>query len=141
MFPRKLKTTHKYNAKKTSIDGVTFDSALESRIYLVLKANNITPELQTEFVLQDGFRFDNKAIRPIKYKADFVLKTNKHTFVLDAKGMILPEAKLKAKLFMYKHNNVIIYLKSAKQAQLFCELLFDGKSPVEIKNLLNKKDK
>jgi len=143
MFPRKSKTAgrHKYNARKTSVDGITFDSALEARVYTILKANGLSPELQKEYILQDSFKFDNETIRAIKYKSDFVIHHNKHTYILDAKGMLLPEAKLKAKLLLKSVGNVVIYIKSGKQAQIFCELLFSGKTPTEIKKQINKKGK
>lgn len=129
--------TNKYNAKKTSVDGVVFDSALESKVYIILKANGLSPELQKEFVLQDGFRFDGEYIRPILYRSDFVITHSGNTYILDAKGMVLPESKLKAKL-MLKLGHVVIYLKSAKKAQQFCEMLFSGKPPSEMRKVFNK---
>ena len=73
------KKYNKYHNKKTAIDGITFDSLKEGRRYTELK------QLQTEgfikefacqpvFVLQEGYRrSDGKAIRPIKYIADFLV--------------------------------------------------------------------
>jgi hypothetical protein len=134
MFPKR----HKYNAKKTSVNGITFDSTLESKIYLLLLANGFTPSLQNEFILQEGFRFDGEMIRPIAYRADFVINHDNKVYVVDAKGMILSDAKLKAKM-MLARGYPVIYLTSLKKAQQFCELVLSGKSPAELRRTFNKK--
>jgi hypothetical protein len=87
----------KYKAKKqitrstkVKIDGVQFQSKLESHMYLLLKANNITNGYEsTKFTIIDSFISDhcsyektptkkylhdrgNKKILPITYTPDFV---------------------------------------------------------------------
>ncbi len=66
----------KYNNKKVTIDGHKFDSLKESRRYLVLRCKQEQGiiselELQPTFVLQEKYRLNGKAIRAIKYIADF----------------------------------------------------------------------
>jgi len=68
---------NKYNARKTEIDGYTFDSKKEARRYgelcLLVKAGEITDlTVHPKFVLQEGFiDRDGKKIQPITYSADF----------------------------------------------------------------------
>ena len=96
----------KYRAKKTEIDGITFDSKREAERYcelkLMQKAGLINQlELQPKFVLQEGFKKNGKAIRPITYKADFMYWDNKlkQTIIEDVKGFETKEFKLKRKIF------------------------------------------
>lgn len=136
--PINSKPKHKYNAKASVVDGIKFDSRLEANVYKVLKTNNLNPELQKKFLIQPGFSDNGKKIRPIEYVADFVLNCNNETYVLDAKGMLLPEAKLKYKLLLYRGIR-LIYIKSIKSANLFCSLLSEGKTSFEIQQILKQK--
>lgn len=66
----------KYNARKTVVDGITFDSKKEARRYselkLMEKAGEIYDlELQPRFLLQDKFRYKGKPFRKVEYVADF----------------------------------------------------------------------
>ncbi len=95
----------KYNAKKTVVDEIKFDSKAESRRYSELmlkhKANLISkPILQYEFEVTAG----------IKYKCDFLYYDyEKKSFVVeDVKGKHTPEYKLKKKL-MKEHLKIEIY--------------------------------
>lgn len=97
---------NKYNAKKTVVDGITFDSKREAEVYSQLKADGVKFDRQVEFILQEGFTDgQNRKQRPIKYIADFVIMdwNNKIEKVIDVKGMVLPEFKLKQKLFAHKY--------------------------------------
>ena len=124
-------TKTKFNAVKVEYDGRKFDSKLECNIYKVLK-ERLVPHgfeigFQPLFILQDKFRFEGHIIRPITYKADFVItKFNEKTWfdtyaVIDAKGLETPEFKLKRKLFIKKYGFDIVILKSMKQANLWCD--------------------
>jgi hypothetical protein len=88
---------NKYNAKKTRVDGILFDSKHESEVYLQLKALRAAGKvkdfsLQPEFILQEGFRAwfngnSRKWIQPIKYKADFrVILPDGTEEIWEAKG-------------------------------------------------------
>ena len=68
---------NKYNARKTTVCGRTFDSRREAEIYLDLLSRKQAGEvlrigLQPQYTLLEGFR-DNtgKKQRPITYTADF----------------------------------------------------------------------
>ena len=108
----------KYNNKKTVIDGITFDSRDESLYYEALKdmkAKGLIKdfELQPEFILQEGFEKDEKKYRAIKYTADFrVLTNNDYSYIVDVKGMLTTEFKIKMKLFNYKYPNIELRLIS-----------------------------
>lgn len=85
----------KYNAQKTNVDDITFDSKAEAKRYgelmLLYKAKKIgKPILQYEFELSAG----------IKYRCDFlyICFENRNFVVEDVKGVKTPEYKLKKKL-------------------------------------------
>lgn len=118
-------TKTKFNAVKVEYDGRKFDSKLECNIYKVLK-ERLTPNykigFQPSFVLQEKFEFDGHIIRPITYKADFVIyKDIEAKAVIDAKGMETNEFKIKRKIFIRKYGYDIVILKSMKQANLWCD--------------------
>ena len=108
----------KYNNKKTVFDGITFDSKDESLYYQALKdmKNNGSIkdfELQPKFLLQEGFEKDGKKYKPIKYIADFrVINNNDSFYVVDIKGMLTTEFKIKLKLFNYKYPDIELKLIS-----------------------------
>jgi len=97
----------KYNNVKVVVDGHTFDSGLEARVYGDLKLRERNHEikhleLQPVFLLQDGFK-DNtgKKHRAITYIADFMYTDRMGTtWVVDAKGVETETFKLKMKLFL-----------------------------------------
>ena len=94
----------KYGAKKTTVNGITFDSKLESERYeqlmLLEKADEITGlQLQVEFQILKGWKSPDtgEKIRSKNYVADFVYidnATNKMV-VEDTKGMETAEFRLK----------------------------------------------
>lgn len=83
---------NKYNARKTVVDGITFDSQKEAEYYCQLKlrkkAGEITDfELQPVFILQEKYRLNGKTIRAMKYKADFkVFYPDGRVEIVDVKG-------------------------------------------------------
>jgi hypothetical protein len=94
---------NKFNAKKTEVDGITFDSREEARRFTVLKESERCGEiheltLQPSWVLQTGFRFCGKAVRPITYKADFMYRDGDTMVIEDVKGHRTPAYRIKAKL-------------------------------------------
>ena len=99
----------KYNAKKTTIDGITFDSKKESERYAELKLlerageiNNL--RLQPRFVLQPAFEKNGKRYRKIEYVADFAYEEGGKTVVEDVKGMKTDVYKIKKKMFEYAYD-------------------------------------
>lgn len=103
---------HKYNAKKTVVDGIKFDSKKEAERYKELKALELVGkidrlELQPRFLLQDGFRYEGKAIRKIEYVADFLYRdlSTYELVVEDVKGVKTDVYKLKKKLFLKRYGD------------------------------------
>lgn len=109
---------NKYGNKKTTIDGLTFDSQKEARIWqrLVLEAKaGIITGLQRQVAYEFPDNFGNvirhvKSKRPVKYVADFVYIKNGQKIVADAKGFRTAEYKLKAALMKSLLNIEILEL-------------------------------
>jgi len=95
----------KYWAEKNVVDGIKFDSKVESDYYLYLKSLGKEFTLQPKYILQDKFiNNQGENIRPIHYVADFAYDD----IVVDIKGMPTSDAKLKRKLFMYKYPHLTL---------------------------------
>lgn len=105
----KEKKKNKYNAIKTVVDGVTFDSIGESRRYVYLKNSEklgfiSSLELQPRYV----FVINDRPImmkserypkgRKLSYTADFRYNENGNVIVEDFKGKYLPISKIKVAL-------------------------------------------
>ena len=103
---------NKYNNKKTIVDGIKFDSEMESHYYIYLKHLKEIGEvvdfiLQPTFLLQEGFNLNGKRIRAITYKADFrVIYKDGHEEVIDVKGKLTEEFKIKRKILLYKYRDI-----------------------------------
>lgn len=95
----------KYWAEKNVVDGIKFDSKVESDYYLYLKSLGKEFTLQPKYLLQEKFiNNQGENIRPIHYVADFAYDD----IVVDIKGMPTSDAKLKRKLFMKLYPNLIL---------------------------------
>ena len=103
---------NKYKNKKTMVDGIKFDSEMESHYYLYLKQLKEMGEvvdfiLQPAYLLQEGFDLNGKRIRPITYRADFkVIYKDGHEEVIDVKGKLTEEFKIKRKMLLYKYRDI-----------------------------------
>lgn len=104
----------KFNAVKTVLDGIKFDSKGEARRYaelqLMERGGLISRlERQPEFVLQEAF-IDSagEKHRAIKYRADFRYLENGRIIIEDFKGRPTPEFKMKAKLFRFMFPDVTL---------------------------------
>ena len=102
----------KYNAKKTVVDGIEFDSAKEAKRYAKLSALEDAGKiqglrLQVPFELLPSFECDGVKYRGMKYVADFVYYRDGKVVVEDCKGFKTAEYKLKKKLMAYiNHVNI-----------------------------------
>ena len=102
----------KFHNKKTIVDGILFDSQMESHYYLYLKELKeqgvvVDFKLQPVFILQEGFSKDGKRIQPIKYIADFEVTYNDgHVEIIDVKGKITEAFKIKRNILLYKYRDV-----------------------------------
>ena len=105
----------KYNNKKVSIDGRTFDSKLEASRYVQLKRleeGGVITGLQC----QVPFALEINGHLICKYIADFAyVDIDKHRVIEDAKGMRTREYQLKRKLMRAIHGiDVIEYRREKK---------------------------
>lgn len=99
----------KYHAKKTCVDGITFDSRREADRYLVLKSmeeDGVIEDLrrQVRYELVPAFDVDGKHYRPVYYVADFTYREHGHEVIEDVKGMKTDVYRLKAKLVAYRYG-------------------------------------
>lgn len=106
----------KFFNQKTVVDGITFDSKMESQYYLHLKKMKDEGfvreiELQPRYLLIPSFQKKGKTIRKMEYIADFLI-TYKDGFqlVVDVKGMLTDSFKIKQKLFDYLHPKIELRL-------------------------------
>lgn len=89
----------KYHNRKTSVDGIRFDSKKEAKRYLELKILEKAGAIkdlrrQVPYVLINKSRYG----RAIKYVADFVYYEDNKLVVEDVKGVKTPVYKLKKRL-------------------------------------------
>ena len=113
----KFKKSSKFGAKKTIVDGITFDSKWESERYGQLKAME-RGGIVTDLKLQVKYDIVINDIKICKYIADFVCKEESpdgkiKEIVEDAKGFETPEFKLKKKLMKAVHG-IDIFLSKKK---------------------------
>ena len=103
---------NKYKNKKTIVDGIKFDSEMESHYYIYLKhlkeiGEVVDFEMQPTYLLQEGFNLNGKRIRAITYKADFkVIYKDGHEEVIDVKGKLTEEFKIKRKMLLYRYRDI-----------------------------------
>ncbi|MBQ0066830.1 MAG: DUF1064 domain-containing protein [Phascolarctobacterium sp.] len=103
---------NKYHSRKTTIDGITFDSRKEANYYcqlrMLLKGKVIKGfRRQVKFELQEGYTRNGEKVRPIYYVADFVVEYKDRVEVVDVKGMRTDVYKLKKKLLLKKYPEMI----------------------------------
>jgi len=103
--------THKYNACKTEVEGILFDSKRESERYRELKLLESAGEisalrLQPKYLILDSFMYRGHKVRPTFYIADFEYQENGKIITEDVKGMATAVFNLKAKLFKYCYGNI-----------------------------------
>lgn len=99
----------KYHARKTTVDGIAFDSKREADRYLVLKGmeedgaiENLRRQVRYELV--PAFDVDGRHYRPVYYVADFVYVEDGKEVVEDVKGMRTDVYRLKSKLFARRYG-------------------------------------
>lgn len=104
----------KYHAKKTVVDGITFDSRREADRYLVLKGMEEEGAIedlrrQVRYELIPAFDVDGKHYRPVFYVSDFTYidRETGEEIVEDVKGMRTDVYRLKSKLFARRYGKAI----------------------------------
>lgn len=108
----------KYRARKTTIDGIQFDSKKEANRYCELNLLESAGEikylqLQPRFTLQESFKYQGKTERKIEYVADFMYEEKDGQVVVeDTKGFKTDVYKLKRKLFLKKYGDMYKFIES-----------------------------
>lgn len=103
----------KFHAKKTTVDGFTFDSKREAARYgelkLLERAGKIRDlQRQVRVELVPPFNCDGKHFRGIYYVVDFTYTDSEGSEVWeDVKGMKTPVYLLKRKLVAYRYRKII----------------------------------
>lgn len=106
---------NKYHNVKTKVNNITFDSKLEAKRYIELKAlekkgliKDLT--LQPSYELIPSFKKDDKTFRKTCYIADFSYFSNElgKVVVEDTKGFSNDTYKLKRKMFEYLYKDLTI---------------------------------
>lgn len=105
----------KFHSRKTTVDGITFDSKREAKRYSELKLLERSGAIsdlrrQVRYELIPAFDADGKHYRSATYIADFTYtdaKTGKK-IVEDVKGMRTDVYKLKAKMFAWRYGVSIL---------------------------------
>lgn len=94
----------KYGAVKTTVDGITFDSAKEAKRYGELKLLERAGKIDS-LVLQPVFEIfvdvsqdGDRRVRICDYRADFQYYRKRERIVEDVKGMKTPVYRIKKKL-------------------------------------------
>ena len=102
----------KYKSQSITLDGIRFQSKDEAKYYELLKRKKargeiLNFELQPKYVLQLGFTYFGKNVRPIHYIGDFLIYHLDGTEeVIDIKGYATAEALNKRKMMQYTHQNL-----------------------------------
>ena len=103
---------HKYNAKKTKIDGITFASRKEADYYNELclrkRARDIKDfSLQPKFILLYDFVHGGKKYKGISYTADFKIEHNDGTSeIIECKGFKTKDYILRKKLLLSQYPDL-----------------------------------
>lgn len=102
----------KYNAKKVIVDGIEFDSVIESSYYKLLKDSELqgvikTFEIKKEYVLIPKFEKNGKKYRSITYTPDFIVYHNDgRVEAIETKGFMTQASELRIKLFNYTYQDI-----------------------------------
>lgn len=105
------------NATPTSVEGITFRSKLESKVYNILKENGFFPRYEEQTVtLLEGFYPNNnyfidgeiktRKLLAITYTPDFIFEHKGYTIYLEVKGWANDTYAIKRKLFCNYVNSM-----------------------------------
>lgn len=89
----------KYKAKRTEVDGITFDSKAEAEFYQYLRFLERKSKGQLEIISMQPKVYLTEA--KILYKPDFLIREINDLVYIDVKGMTTPVFNLKARLWVH----------------------------------------
>ncbi len=101
----------KYHARRSVVDGLSFDSQAEAMRYCQLKLMQEAGAIQgltthPRYLLQDKFSYRGKVERAIFYEADFAYTENGASVIEDTKGVKTEAYKIKRKLFLKAYPEI-----------------------------------
>jgi hypothetical protein len=101
----KPKRTNKFNAKRTLVDGICFDSKAEAAYYAALKLRERAGEV-CDVEMQRPYSLTVNGLLVATYRADFVFWDiqARRRRVIDVKGAMTPVFRLKQKLMRACHK-------------------------------------
>lgn len=109
----------KYNNTKKTVDGITFDSIIEARRYIILKARleagTISDlRLQPHYTIMEGYKdLSGTYIRPVQYIADFsYIDEDGKRIVEDVKGVRTEAYAIKRKLIRDRFGVDVVEITS-----------------------------
>ncbi len=106
------------NAVVVEAGNIRFASKLEKHFYDRLIFYSIPFYFQRRVQLQPGFDFEGKRVRPIYMVPDFYFDWEYSVY--DTKGWATDVAKLKWKMFRYRHRGTsmrVVHVKDVKEAE------------------------
>ena len=112
---------NKYNARKTTVYGITFDSKREAEWYMMLREKLRLGEIkhlecQPTYTLLEGF-WDNqeKPQKPITYTPDFLVEYDDgRREVIEVKGVRTRDYALRKKLFLHMMRGTDIVFREVR---------------------------
>lgn len=115
------KKANKYNARKTTVCGRTFDSKREAEWYMMLREKLRLGEIkhlecQPTYALLEGFR-DNqgKPQKPITYTPDFLVEYDDgRREVIEVKGVRTRDYLLRKKMFLHMMRDTDIIFREVR---------------------------
>lgn len=139
---------NKLNARKKTIDGITFDSGLEADYYVYLKeqkANNLIYDFQVKpdtYELVPEFTKNGKKYNRVTYTPDFKIYESPSKFYLvDTKGFRTDVFIIKNKLFNYIYPDLELKLICRDKYGKFVTIEEKAKQEREHKKKLRKREK
>ena len=115
--------------KKVEVDGILFDSGLESKHYLYLKQHPKIKivKLQETFMLLEGFKWFDiekdkwRKMRDMVYTPDFIIKHDDYDRLIawETKGFARKDYMIRKKMFLHRYGDRYYFLQvhSMKQAK------------------------
>lgn len=108
-------TANKYGAKKTTLDGITFDSKVESEYYAYLRLLQKAKEIES-FIVHPVYELQPRTIlpdrvtivKPIDYTADFEIHyPDGRIEAADVKGgKVTESASVRMRMFQARHPHI-----------------------------------
>lgn len=114
-FMRNLEKKHKYNAKKTIANGISFPSKAEAEYYLILE-HRVKLGYIKNLKLQEKVYLSKAKILLV---VDFCFERDGELIYCDVKGMTTPVFNIKARLWKaYMNKNLELVKKSGRHFKL-----------------------